>query len=34
MLFSGLPGNREAQDAAYAREYDAKYAERLKTELY
>ena len=25
---------RDAKDAAYAREYDAKYAERMKTELY
>jgi len=25
---------RDGKDAAYAREYDAKYAERMKTELY
>jgi hypothetical protein len=25
---------RDGKDAAYARDYNAKYAERLKTELY
>jgi hypothetical protein len=31
---SDFAAARDGRDAAYAREYDEKYAERLKTELY
>jgi hypothetical protein len=29
-----IAGARDGKDAAYARDYNEKYAERLKTELY
>jgi hypothetical protein len=29
-----LSAARDGKDAAYAKEYDEKYAERLKTDLY